>query len=78
MEVRCHASKRFLMNINIEDYLKDLERIGISQANTFNNRNTLQDCKTIEVYELYKTNIKFIKSYKKSVNKKYYKFNKHK
>jgi len=65
MEVRCHASKRFLMNINIEDYLKDLERIGISQQTPLIIEIHCKTCKTIEVYELYKTNIKFIKSYKK-------------
>lgn len=65
MEVRCHASKRFLININIEDYLKDLERIGISQQTPLIIEIPCKTCKTIEVYELYKTNIKFIKSYKK-------------
>lgn len=65
MEVRCHASKRFLMNVNIEDYLKDLERIGISQQTPLTIEIPCKTCKTIEVYELYKTNIKFIKSYKK-------------
>lgn len=65
MEVRCHASKRFLMNVNIEDYLKDLERIGISQQTPLIIEIPCKTCKAIEVYELYKTNIKFIKSYKK-------------
>lgn len=65
MEVRCHASKRFLMNINIEDYLNDLERIGISQQTPLEIEIPCKTCKTIEVYELYKNDIKFIKSYKK-------------
>ena len=65
MELRCHASKRFLMNINIEDYLNDLERLGISQQTPLEIEIPCKTCKTIEVYELYKNDIKFIKSYKK-------------
>lgn len=65
MEVRCHASKRFLMNISIEDYLSDLEKIGISQQTPLTIEIPCKTCKTIEVYEIFKNNIKFIKSYKK-------------
>ena len=31
MVIKCHASKRFLANINIEEYVEELEKIGISQ-----------------------------------------------
>lgn len=65
MELRCHASKRFLMNINLEDYLNDLEKLGISQQTPLEIEIPCKTCKTIEVYELYKNDIKFIKSYKK-------------
>lgn len=65
MQIRCHASKRFLMNLNIEEYLNDLEKLGISQQTPLIIEIPCKTCKTIEVYEVYKNNIKFIKSYKK-------------
>ena len=65
MELRCHASKRFLMNINIEEYLADLEKLGISQQTPLLIEIPCKTCKTVEVYELYKKDVKFIKSYKK-------------
>jgi hypothetical protein len=65
MEIRCHASKRFLLKINLEEYLEDLKRFGISQQTPLEIEVPCKTCKTIEVYELYRNNIKFIKSYKK-------------
>lgn len=65
MEVRCHASKRFLMNISIEEYIKDLEKLGISQQTPLIIEIPCKTCRTIEVYEIYKNGTKYIKSYKK-------------
>lgn len=65
MEIRCHASKRFLMNIGIEEYIKDLEKLGISQQTPLLIEVPCRTCKTIEVYEIYKNGTKYIKSYKK-------------
>ena len=65
MEVRCHASKRFLINISIEDYIKDLEKIGISQQTPLIIEIPCKTCRAIEVYEIYKNGTKYIKSYKK-------------
>lgn len=31
MEIRCKKTKRFLVNIDIEEYLSNLEKLGISQ-----------------------------------------------
>lgn len=31
MEIRCKKTKRFLVNIDIENYLSNLEKIGIKQ-----------------------------------------------
>ena len=65
MIIRCHASKRFLMNINIEEYINELEHIGISQQTPLTIEIPCKTCKTVEVYEIYKNGTKYIKSYKK-------------
>ena len=53
------------MNIGIEEYIKDLEKLGISQQTPLQVEIPCKTCKTIEVYEIYKNGTKFIKSYKK-------------
>lgn len=65
MEIRCHASKRFLMNISIEEYIKELEHLGISQQTPLLIEVPCRTCKLVEVYEVYKNGTKYIKSYKK-------------
>ena len=53
------------MNIGIEEYIKDLEILGISQQTPLRVEIPCRTCKTIEVYEIYKNGTKYIKSYKK-------------
>lgn len=65
MIIRCHASKRFLMNINIEEYINELEHLGISQQTPLIIEIPCKTCKLVEVYEVYKNGTKYIKSYKK-------------
>jgi hypothetical protein len=65
MEVRCHATKRFLIDINIEQYISELEKIGVAQQTPIIIKIPCKSCKAIEEYELYKNKALFIKSYKK-------------
>jgi hypothetical protein len=65
MEVRCHATKRFLIDINIEQYIDELEKIGVAQQTPIIIKIPCKSCKAIEEYELYKNKALFIKSYKK-------------
>lgn len=65
MIIRCHASHRFLMKINIEEYLGDLEHLGISQQTPIVIEIPCRNCKTTEVYEIYRDKAIFKNSYKK-------------
>lgn len=65
MIIRCHASHRFLMKISIEEYIGELERLGISQQTPIIVEIPCRNCKTTEVYEIYKDKAIFKNSYKK-------------
>ncbi len=64
MEIKCKSSKRFLMNINIEDYYAMIKRMGLDITTPLIVEIPCPKCKMIEVYEIYPTNYKHIKSYK--------------
>lgn len=53
MEIRCKKTKRFLVDINIEDYLKNLEKIGIKQEIPLNITLPCPRCHKIEKYAIY-------------------------
>jgi hypothetical protein len=65
MEIRCKATKRFLFNIDIELYHKNLQKMGIDITTPLIVEIPCQKCKMIEVYELYPTHYVHVKSYKK-------------
>lgn len=65
MEIRCKATKRFLFNIDIELYHKNLQKMGIDITTPLIVEIPCQKCKLIEVYELYPTHYVHVKSYKK-------------
>lgn len=65
MEIRCKSTKRFLCKIDIENYLKDLEKLGIIVSIPLIIEIPCRACRTIEVYEIYKNRYKYIRSYKK-------------
>lgn len=65
MEIRCHASKRFLVKINIEEYLQELAKLGVSLEKPLIIEIPCRTCRAIEVYEIYAKHYIFKRSYKK-------------
>ena len=65
MVIRCKKSKRFLCEINIEDYLKNLEKLGISQQIPLRIIIPCRACKQIEIYERYEKHYNFSENLKK-------------
>lgn len=57
MEVKCPRTKRFHFSINFEEYIEDLEKIGIEQQTPIIINVPCNKCKMIETYELYKNRI---------------------
>lgn len=65
MIIKCHASKRFLAKINIEEYIQELEKIGISQQTPIIIEIPCRTCKLNEQYEIYKDKVIYRGSYKR-------------
>lgn len=65
IEIRCQATKRFLLNINIEEYYTNLKKMGIDITTPLTIEVPCSKCKMIEVYEIYPTRCIHTKSYKK-------------
>lgn len=62
MIIRCKKSKRFLCELNIEDYLTNLEQLGISQEIPLRLTVPCRLCKEVEVYHVYKNHYDFIEN----------------
>lgn len=69
MIIRCKKTKRFLCEIYIEDYLKNLEKLGISQEIPLKVIIPCRNCKEVEEYEIYKNHYKFLQNMLKSSKK---------
>lgn len=65
MQIRCKASKRFLFEINIEEYYNNLRKIGIDITIPLIVNIPCGKCKMIEKYEIYPTHYTHRKSYKR-------------
>lgn len=52
MEIRC--TKAFHFKINIEEYIRDIERLGVEQQTPLIISVPCAKCKAIETYEIYK------------------------
>lgn len=65
MEIRCTGTKRFLLNINIEEYYNSLKKIGVDITIPIKLEIPCGKCKMIEEYEIYPTHYKHVKSYKR-------------
>lgn len=65
MIIRCKKSHRFLLEVDIEKYIKNLENLGISQQLPLEVTIPCRACKEIEVYEVYKTHYKFVRKLEK-------------
>lgn len=60
MEIRCKKTKRFLVDINIEDYLVNLKNIGISQEIPLQIVIPCPRCHQKEIYDIYEKHYVFI------------------
>lgn len=65
MKVRCKKSKRFLCEIEIEEYLHNLEQLGISQEIPLKITVPCRACHQIEVYNIYEKHYEFIENLEK-------------
>jgi hypothetical protein len=59
MIIRCHASNRFLAEIDIESWYRQLEKIGIKQQTPLKLKIPCRTCKCTEHYELYEGKLVF-------------------
>lgn len=62
MKVRCKKTKRFLLEIDIEEYLENLKILGIKQELPLRITLPCPRCHEIEVYEIYENRYVFIKN----------------
>lgn len=67
MEIKCKATKRYLFKIEIEKYYESLKQIGVDITTPLIIEIPCPKCKMLEVYEIYPTNYKHIKSYKRNI-----------
>lgn len=70
MVIKCKASGRFLADINIEDYYKGLQKMGVEIKVPIVLKFACPKCKMIEEYEVYPSKIVHTKSYKRALEKK--------
>ena len=59
MIIRCKKTKRFLCELNIEDYLFNLEQLGVSQEIPLKVIVPCRICKKVEEYNVYKDHYNF-------------------
>lgn len=65
MEIKCRSSKRFLLNIDIEAYYKNLQKMGVDITIPLKIEIPCQKCKMVEVYEIYPNHYIHKESYKR-------------
>ena len=66
MRITCKKTKRFLCEINIEEYLKNLEKLGISQQVPLKIIVPCRACKKAEMYKIYENHYLFEKNIDKN------------
>lgn len=62
MEIRCKLTRRFLVDINIEEYLENLKKMGISQEIPLTITIPCPRCHKKEVYNIYEKHYVFVKN----------------
>jgi hypothetical protein len=67
MEIRCKKTKRFLVNIDIEKYVRNLEKIGIKQEIPLEIIIPCPRCHKKEEYAIYPTHYEFIKNHETTI-----------
>ena len=60
MIIRCKKSNRYLCEVEIEEYLEKLEKLGISQEIPLEIKVLCKSCKEQEIYHIYKKHYKFV------------------
>jgi phage FluMu protein Com len=60
MKIKCKKTKRFLIDIQIEEYLQALEDMGVSQEIPLKIVLPCPRCHKIEEYEIYKSHYVFV------------------
>ena len=74
MIIRCKKTKRFLCELNIEDYLYNLEQLGVSQEIPLKLVVPCRLCKESEEYYIYKDHYTFTKNVDRILKNKRNKF----
>lgn len=69
MIIRCKKTRRFLCEVNIEEYLANLKNIGILQEIPLRVTCVCKNCKKSEIYDIYKDHYIFIKNKDSSYDK---------
>lgn len=54
IKIKCKKTHRFLCEINIEEYLNNLEELGVSQEIPLELRTRCKACREDEIYLIYK------------------------
>lgn len=62
MKIRCKKTKRFLLEMDIEEYLENLRRIGIKQEIPLRITLPCPRCHKVEVYDIYEERYVFIEN----------------
>lgn len=62
MKIKCKKTKRFLLEIEIENYLANLRRIGIKQEIPLRITLPCPRCHKVEVYDIYEDRYVFIEN----------------
>ena len=59
MKIKCKKTKRFLCEVNIEDYLMLLESMGITHLLPLEVIVPCRACHKVEIYKVYKDHYEF-------------------
>ena len=62
IKIRCKKTRRFLVEIDIEEYLENLRKIGIKQEVPLRITMPCPRCHKVEIYDVYEKNYVFIKN----------------
>lgn len=62
MKIKCKKTKRFLVEIEIENYLANLRKIGIKQEIPLRITLPCPRCHKIEVYDIYEERYVFVEN----------------
>ena len=62
MKIRCKKTHRFLVDIDIENYLSNLRKLGIKQEIPLRITIPCPRCHNIEIYDIYENRYLFIKN----------------